>query len=160
MSEESEFYSLKAELPNGKVYDFAELKGKTVLIVNVASTCALTPQYTGLQELYDKYKLQGLEILGFPTNQFHQEAGDDNDIAQFCTLNHGVTFPLLKKSDVNGDNTNEVFKWLKSQKSSFGLSRIKWNFEKFLVDKNGKVVGRWSSVETPSTIDPEIAKII
>ncbi|KAF9471324.1 glutathione peroxidase-like protein [Pholiota conissans] len=159
---ESGFYSLKAELPGGKVFDFADLKGKTVLIVNVASKCGFTPQYKGLQALYDKYKEQNFEILGFPCNQFGgQEPADDKGIAEFCTLNHGVTFPLMKKSDVNGDNTNEVYKWLKNEKSGLlGLTRIKWNFEKFLVDKNGHVVHRWASTTTPEAIDSEVAKIL
>ncbi|KAF8959479.1 glutathione peroxidase-like protein [Flammula alnicola] len=159
---ESGFYSLKAELPGSKVYDFADLKGKTVLIVNVASKCGFTPQYKGLQALYEKYKDQGLEILGFPCNQFGgQEPEDDKGIAEFCTLNHGVTFPLMKKSDVNGDDTNEVYKWLKNEKSGLlGLTRIKWNFEKFLVDKNGNVVHRWASTTTPQAIDAEVAKVL
>ncbi|KZT07772.1 glutathione peroxidase [Laetiporus sulphureus 93-53] len=156
------FYELKAELPGGKTYDFEQLKGKVVLIVNVASKCGFTPQYTGLQKLYDKYKDQGFLILGFPCNQFGgQEPGDDAAIKEFCTLNHGVTFPLMKKSDVNGDNTNEVFKYLKSQKSGLlGLTRIKWNFEKFLVDRSGKVVGRWASTTSPDALDEEIAKLL
>ncbi|PPQ90801.1 hypothetical protein CVT25_012121 [Psilocybe cyanescens] len=156
------FYSLKAELPGGKTYDFADLKGKTVLIVNTASKCGFTPQYKGLQDLHEKYKDQGLVILGFPCNQFGgQEPADDDGIQEFCTLNHGVTFPLMKKSDVNGDNTNEVYKWLKGEKSGLlGLTRIKWNFEKFLVDKNGNVVQRWASTTTPSAIGAEVAKIL
>jgi len=142
--------------------DFADLKGKTVLIVNTASACGFTPQYTGLQALYEKYKERDFVILGFPCNQFGgQEPGDDKAVAEFCTLNHGVSFPLMKKSDVNGDNTNEVFKWLKNEKSGLlGLTRIKWNFEKFLVDKDGKVVNRWASTTTPQAIDAEIAKIL
>ncbi|KAG6812967.1 hypothetical protein H0H92_015086 [Tricholoma furcatifolium] len=158
----STFYTLKSELPGGKVYDFADLKGKTVLIVNVASACGFTPQYKGLQALYDKYKDQDFLILGFPCNQFGgQEPKDDAGIAEFCTLNHGVTFPLMKKSEVNGDNTNEVYKWLKNEKSGIlGLTRIKWNFEKFLVDKEGNVVNRWASTTTPEAIDAEVAKII
>ncbi|KAF8920386.1 glutathione peroxidase-like protein [Mucidula mucida] len=156
------FYSLKATLPGNKEYDFAQLKGKTVLIVNTASACGFTPQYKGLQALYDKYKDQGFIILGFPCNQFGgQESKGDEDIAQFCTVNHGVTFPLMKKSEVNGDNTNEVFKWLKSQKHGIlGLARIKWNFEKFLIDKEGNVVHRWASTTTPESIDAEVAKIL
>jgi len=162
MSEESTFYTLKAELPSGKTYDFADLKGKTVLIVNTASNCGFTPQYTALQKLYEKYKEQNFEIIGFPCNQFGgQEPADDSAIQEFCTINHGVTFPLMKKSDVNGDKTNEVYKWLKTEKSGLlGLTRIKWNFEKFLVDKNGKVVERWASVTTPEAIDAQVAKII
>ncbi|KZT73027.1 glutathione peroxidase [Daedalea quercina L-15889] len=156
------FYDLKAELPGGKTYDFAELKGKVVLIVNTASKCGFTPQYKGLQTLWDKYKDKDFVLLGFPCNQFGgQEPGSDEKIAEFCTLNHGVTFPLMKKSDVNGDNTNEVFKWLKGQKAGLlGMTRIKWNFEKFLVDKEGKVVGRWASTTTPDAIDAEIAKLL
>jgi len=138
------------------------LKGKTVLIVNVASKCGFTNQYAGLQKLYDKYKDKGLEILGFPSNQFaDQEPGNDVDIAQFCSLNYGVTFPLMRKSDVNGDKTNEVYRWIKAQKPGlFGLTRIKWNFEKFLVDKHGNVVGRWTSLTSPETVDAEISKLI
>ncbi|THV07326.1 glutathione peroxidase-like protein [Dendrothele bispora CBS 962.96] len=159
---ESPFYSLKAELPGGKTFDFADLKGKVVLITNTASKCGFTPQYTGLQALYDKYKDKGFIILGFPCNQFGgQEPLDDAGVAEFCTLNHGVNFPLMKKSDVNGDNTNEVYKWLKSEKSGIlGLTRIKWNFEKFLIDKNGKVVNRWASTTTPDAIDKEVAKLL
>jgi len=132
---ESTFYSLKTELPSGKTYDFADLKGKTVLIVNTASKCGFTPQYTALQALYLKYKEQNFEILGFPCNQFGgQEPEDDTAIQEYCTINHGVTFPLMKKSDVNGDNTNEVFKWLKNEKAGLlGLSRIKVRF--FLKNK-------------------------
>lgn len=161
MSSATGFYSLKAELPNGKIYDFADLQGKTVLIVNVASKCGFTPQYRGLQALYDKYQNKGLVVLGFPTNQFFQEPGSDEEIQSFCSLNYGVTFPLMKKSDVNGDNTNEVYKWLKNEKSGIlGLTRIKWNFEMFLVDKNGKVVNRWASSTTPESIDGDIANMI
>ncbi|ESK87253.1 glutathione peroxidase [Moniliophthora roreri MCA 2997] len=159
MSEPS-FYSLKAAMPGNKTFDFADLKGKVVLIVNTASACGFTPQYKGLQALYDKYKDRGFTILGFPCNQFGgQEPLDDAGVAEFCTVNHGVTFPLMKKSDVNGDNTNEVFKWLKSEKAGiFGITRIKWNFEKFLVDQEGKVVHRWASTTTPEAIDAEVAK--
>jgi len=162
MSNESGFYSLKTELPGGETYDFAQLKGKTVLVVNVASQCGFTPQYKGLQALYDKYKDRGLVVLGFPCNQFGgQEPKDDQGIAEFCALNHGVMFPLMKKSEVNGSNTNEVYKWLKNEKAGIlGLTRIKWNFEKFLVNKDGTVVARWASTTTPEAIDAEIAKII
>ncbi|KAH8100827.1 glutathione peroxidase-like protein [Cristinia sonorae] len=158
----SSFYSLSAELPGGKKYDFEQLKGKVVLIVNVASKCGFTPQYKGLQALYQKYKDQGFVILGFPCNQFGgQEPENDEGIAQFCELNHGVSFPLMAKSDVNGDNTNEVYQWLKSQKSGLlGLTRIKWNFEKFLIDKEGNVVQRWASTTTPESIDKEIEKLL
>jgi len=156
------FYDLKADRPGGKTYEFDQLKGKVVLIVNTASKCGFTPQYKGLQALYEKYKDQGFEILGFPCNQFGgQEPGEDEEISQFCEVNHGVTFPLMKKSDVNGDNTNEVFKYLKDQKSGLlGLTRIKWNFEKFLIDKEGNVVNRWASTTTPDAIAPEVEKLL
>ncbi|KAG2017770.1 glutathione peroxidase [Coprinopsis cinerea AmutBmut pab1-1] len=164
MSTESSsgFYSLKAELPNGQTYDFEQLRGKVVLIVNTASKCGFTPQYKGLQQLYEKYKDRGFTILGFPCNQFGgQEPADDAGIQEFCTVNHGVTFPLMKKSEVNGDNTNEVYQWLKSKKAGFlGLTRIKWNFEKFLVDKEGNVVNRWASTTSPSSIASEIEKLL
>ncbi|KAJ7126859.1 glutathione peroxidase [Mycena epipterygia] len=158
----STFYTLKATKKNDDVFDFADLKGKTVLIVNTASACGFTPQYKGLQALYDKYKEKDFVIIGFPCNQFGgQEPGDDDTIANFCTVNHGVTFPLMKKSDVNGDNTNEVYKWLKAEKAGIlGLTRIKWNFEKFLIDKEGAVVNRWASTTTPDAIDAEVAKIL
>ncbi|CAG7849533.1 Glutathione peroxidase 2 [Serendipita indica DSM 11827] len=177
------FYDLKAELPGKpEPYTFDQLKGKVVLIVNTASQWNLltffplfsdtthvisdcsgfTPQYKGLETLYEKYKDRGFVILGFPSNQFGgQEPGTDEDIATFCELNHGVTFPLMKKSDVNGDNTNEVYQWLKKEKSGLlGMSRIKWNFEKFLIDQNGKVVHRWASTTTPSSIEPHVEKLL
>ncbi|TFK27748.1 glutathione peroxidase-like protein [Coprinopsis marcescibilis] len=158
----SGFYSLKAELPNGKTYDFDQLRGKVVLIVNTASKCGFTPQYKGLQQLYEKHKDSGFVILGFPCNQFGgQEPENDDGIQQFCELNHGVTFPLMKKSDVNGDSTNEVYKWLKAEKSGLlGLTRIKWNFEKFLIDKEGNVAHRWASTTAPSAIEPEVEKLL
>ncbi|KAJ3814102.1 thioredoxin-like protein [Lentinula aff. lateritia] len=162
MSEKTGFYSLKAEMPGNKTFDFADLEGKVVLIVNTASACGFTPQYKGLQALYDKYKDRNFTIVGFPSNQFGgQEPLDDAGVAEFCTVNHGVTFPLMKKSEVNGDNTNEVYQFLKSQKSGIlGLTRIKWNFEKFLIDKQGNVVNRWASTTTPQAIDGDIAKLV
>ncbi|KZP27321.1 glutathione peroxidase [Athelia psychrophila] len=157
----STFYDLKAPLPNGETLDFSTLKGKVVLIVNTASACGFTPQYGGLQSIHDKYKEKDVVVLGFPCNQFGgQEPGSDAEVAEFCVRNHGVTFPLMAKSDVNGDGTNDVFKYLKAQKSGLlGLSRIKWNFEKFLVDKEGKVVNRWASTTKPEAIDAEIDKL-
>ncbi|WOO77642.1 Glutathione peroxidase-like peroxiredoxin 2 [Vanrija pseudolonga] len=160
------FYELKAVLPGkDKVLDFSTLKGKVVLIVNTASKCGFTPQYTGLEELYKEYHEQGLEVLGFPSNEFGgQEPGSDDDIASFCQVNHGVTFPLAKKSEVNGDNMNEVFAWLKAQPGGggFGSTAIKWNFSKFLVSREGKLVGRYAPTTTPaalkSAIEDELKK--
>ncbi|KAH7884428.1 glutathione peroxidase [Phlebopus sp. FC_14] len=162
MSPTTSFHDLKADLPGGKTYEFSQLKGKVVLVVNVASQCGFTPQYKGLQTLYEKYKDRGFVILGFPCNQFgSQEPGDDATIASFCEVNHGVSFPLMKKSDVNGDNTNPVYQWLKNEKAGImGLTRIKWNFEKFLINKEGKVVNRWASTTTPQAIDPVVESLL
>ena len=142
----SEFYKLAPTDKKGQPFPFAQLKGKVVLIVNVASKCGFTPQYKELEALYKRYSDEGFTIIGFPCNQFgHQEPGSDEDIAQFCQLNYGVTFPVLKKTDVNGNNEDPVYKFLKSQKSGMlGLKGIKWNFEKFLVNKNGEIVARFA----------------
>ncbi|KAJ7838515.1 glutathione peroxidase [Mycena olivaceomarginata] len=158
----SAFYTLKATKKDSSILDFSEFKGKTVLIVNTASACGFTPQYKGLQALYEKYQHRDFVIIGFPTNQFGSgDPGSDGEIANFCVVNHGVTFPLVKKSEVNGDNTNEVYRWLKSEKAGIlGLTRIKWNFEKFLINKEGAVVQRWASTTTPASIDAEVAKIL
>merc|ERR1711939_1177832 len=154
--------SLKHEKPNGQAFDFADLKGRVVLVVNTASKCGFTPQYTGLEKLYQTYKDRGLMVIGFPCNQFGgQEPGKDEEIASFCQLNHGVSFPLMKKSDVNGEHTNDVFKFLKERKSGLlGLTRIKWNFEKFLIDQNGEVVQRYGSISTPESIAKDIEKLL
>ena len=158
----SEFYSLAPKDKSGNPYPFSQLEGKVVLIVNVASKCGFTPQYDGLEELYKKYKDQGLVILGFPCNQFgHQEPGTQEEIQEFCKLNYGVTFPIMQKIEVNGANEDPVYRYLKSQKSGMlGLTRIKWNFEKFLIDKNGNVVERFSSLTTPASLDPKIAELL
>ncbi|KAF8699361.1 Glutathione peroxidase, partial [Rhizoctonia solani] len=158
----STFYDLKSATPRSEEYSFDQLKGKVVLIVNVASNCGFTPQYTGLEALYKKYKDRGFIILGFPCNQFGgQEPGSDEQIGEFCQVNHGVSFPLMKKSDVNGDHANEVYKYLKAQKSGIlGLTRIKWNFEKFLIDRQGNVVGRWASTTKPESLEADIEKLL
>lgn len=158
----SKFYDLKPLDGKGEPYPLEQLKGKVVLVVNVASKCGFTPQYKELEELYKKYKDQGLEIIGFPCNQFlGQEPGTQEDIQSFCQLNYGVSFPIMKKIDVNGDNADPVYKYLKSQKSGLlGLTRIKWNFEKFLVDKSGNVVERHASTTKPSSLAPTIEKLL
>lgn len=156
------FYELTPLDKTNKPFPFSELKGKVVLIVNVASKCGFTPQYTELQELYEKYADKGLEIIGFPCNQFaSQEPGSSDEIASFCSLNFGVKFPILKKIDVNGDKTDDVYKFLKLEKSGLlGLNRIKWNFEKFLIDKNGKVVERYSSLTKPKSLESKIEELL
>ncbi|KAL6051122.1 Glutathione peroxidase 2 [Balamuthia mandrillaris] len=155
-------HDLTAEDNQGNTFSFAQLKGKVVLIVNVASKCGFTPQYKALQALYDKYKDQGLVVIGFPCNQFGgQEPAPDAEIHEFCQRNFGVNFPLMKKIEVNGDHTHPVYAFLKSSKSGiFGLTRIKWNFEKFLVDKKGQVSQRYSSITTPASMEKDIEKLL
>lgn len=158
----SEFYNLTAEIPGGTVLPMADYQGKVVLIVNVASKCGFTPQYTGLESLYQKYKGQGFTILGFPCNQFgFQEPGDDAKISEFCTNTYNVSFPVAKKTNVNGSDAHPVYNWLKSQKSGYlGITLIKWNFEKFLVGKNGEVIQRYGSMTTPETIAADVEKAL
>ncbi|CAI4947146.1 CRE_HP_G0108380.mRNA.1.CDS.1 [Saccharomyces cerevisiae] len=156
------FYDLECKDKKGESFKFDQLKGKVVLIVNVASKCGFTPQYKELEELYKKYQDKGFVILGFPCNQFgKQEPGSDEQITEFCQLNYGVTFPIMKKIDVNGSNADSVYNYLKNQKAGLlGFKGIKWNFEKFLVDSNGKVVQRFSSLTKPSSLDQEIQSLL
>lgn len=158
----SKFYTLKPLDKKGEPFPFKQLEGKVVLIVNVASKCGFTPQYEELEKLYKKYKDEGFVILGFPCNQFgNQEPGNDEEIGEFCKLNYGVTFPVLKKIDVNGKNVDPVYEFLKDQKAGMlGLSRVKWNFEKFLVDKHGKVMERYSSLAKPHTFESDIERLL
>ena len=155
----SQFYALTANLANHTPYAFDALRGKVVVVVNVASKCGFTPQYQGFETLYSKYHDQGLEILGFPCNQFgDQEPGTEEQIVQFCSATYNVSFPIMEKVEVNGDAVHPVYQWLKSQKSGLlGMSRIKWNFEKFVVDREGKVVERYASTTTPESIEGVIA---
>ena len=177
-------YQFKAESNSGEEVSFADYKGKVLLVVNTASKCGFTPQYEGLEALYKEYKDKGLVVVGFPCDQFgHQEPGTDEEIVEFCKLNYGVTFPLMAKSDVNGDNANDIFKWLYAEKpfAGFGdsetgkfmdgmLSRqdpdyasnpdIKWNFTKFLIDRKGRVVARFEPVVTPEQLESEIEALL
>lgn len=156
------FHELAPLDAKNEPFPFSKLEGKVVLIVNVASKCGFTPQYKELEALNKKYADKGLQIVGFPCNQFgHQEPGNSEEIASFCSLNYGVSFPVLKKIDVNGDNTDPVYKYLKNQKSGLlGLNRIKWNFEKFLVDKKGAVVERYSSLTKPQSLEAKIEELL
>ncbi|KXS13638.1 glutathione peroxidase [Gonapodya prolifera JEL478] len=139
-------------------FPLKNLAGKVVLVVNVASACGFTPQYTGLQALYDKYQARGLEIVGFPCNQFgKQEQGTEEEILTFCSTKYSVTFPIMKKIEVNGANTDPLYAFLKAAK---GGGDIKWNFEKFLVGKDGKVVDRYNSRKTPAELDSIIASLL
>lgn len=155
------FYDFDARTLAGKTMSMADTRGKVVLVVNTASKCGFTPQYAGLEKLYEKYKDQGLVIIGFPCNQFgEQEPGGSGEIQEFCQVNYGVTFPIMSKVDVNGDNADPIFKYLKSQLGSILGSRIKWNFTKFLLDRNGKPVERFSPLTTPEKIEPAIKKLL
>lgn len=155
------FYDLEAKSLQGKPVKMDNYKGKVVLVVNTASKCGFTPQYEGLEKLYTKYKDDGLVVLGFPCNQFGaQEPGGANDIQEFCQVNYGVSFPIMEKIDVNGTNTHPVFKYLKSKLGGFLGSGIKWNFTKFVIDKSGKPVERFSPITKPEAIEPMIKKLL
>lgn len=154
-------YDIKVKDIDGNVVKLDKYKGKVMLIVNVASKCGFTGQYKGLQELYEKYKDKGLRILGFPCNQFlSQEPGTEEEIKSFCTLNYGVKFDMFSKIDVNGENTHPLYVYLKSNSSGFLTNTIKWNFTKFLVDKNGKVIERYAPSTTPAEIEIDIKKLL
>ena len=176
-------YDFKALNNKGAEVEMSQYNGKVLLIVNTASKCGFTPQYDGLEALYQKYKDQGLVILGFPCDQFaHQEPGSDEEIAEFCRLNHGVTFPLMKKIDVNGKKAHPIYEYLKSQapteeykglkaKASAALfkkisksvekeSDIKWNFTKFLISRDGTVVKRFPPTTEPADFEKDIQEML
>lgn len=151
---ENHFYEFSALNLHGKEIKMEEFKGKMVLIVNTASNCGFTPQFEGLEELYKKYSEKGLVILGFPCNQFgNQEPGDENSIAEGCVINYGVTFPMFSKIEVNGKNAHPLFKYLKTKLKGLLGKRIKWNFTKFLIDKNGNPLKRFSPTTKPEKIE-------
>jgi glutathione peroxidase len=156
-----DFYQLSANTPRGMSVDMSAYKGKVVLVVNTATQCGLTPQFEGLEKLYQDYKEKGLVVLGFPCNQFgSQEPLSNETMEETCQLNHGVTFPLFEKIEVNGPHTHPVFKYLKSKLGGFFGRRIKWNFTKFLVDANGRPVRRFSPVTKPAAIEPFIKDLL
>lgn len=147
---------------SGKDFPLSQFKGKAVVVVNVASKCGFTPQYKGLEELYQKYKDKGLMVIGFPCNQFGaQEPGTNEEIQEFCSLNYGVSFPVLGKVDVNGDATAPVFKFLKSEQPGIlGLEAVKWNFTKFLINQNGQVVDRFAPQTTPEALATPVERLL
>jgi glutathione peroxidase len=146
---------------DGRDIDLSEFQGQVVLVVNTASQCGFTPQYQGLQALHDRYSAQGFTVLGFPCDQFgHQEPGDDAEIAGFCERNFGVTFPLFSKIEVNGDGAHPLYQWLRSEKGGLLGSKIKWNFTKYLLGKDGKVIGRYSPTTKPEKIASDIEKAL
>ena len=154
-------YDFTVKMTNGQEKSLKEYEGKPLLIVNTASKCGLTPQFKGLQELYEKYKGQGLEILGFPCDQFNNQEFDNIDeTTQFCQLNYGVTFPIFAKIDVNGENTDPLFSFLKEQKKGILSKNIKWNFTKFLVDQNGQVVERYAPTTEPLKMESDLEKLL
>ena len=155
-------YDFSARDIEGHERSLAEWKGKVLLVVNVASKCGFTPQYTGLEELQKKYGAQGFDVLGFPCDQFgHQEPGDEAEIRNFCSLTYDVSFPMFSKIDVNGDKAHPLYKWLKSTKKGFlGTEGIKWNFTKFLVNRDGEVVERYAPTDTPEKIGKDLPALL
>ncbi|MDU0114461.1 glutathione peroxidase [Psychrosphaera aquimarina] len=158
----SKFYQLNATSLQGQKIDMNDYKDKVVLIVNTASKCGFTYQYEGLQKLHEQYKDQGLVILGFPCNQFgQQEKGDASEISEFCQINYGVDFQMFEKIDVNGDNEHPIYSFLKQQKSGFlGSKKIKWNFTKFLINRQGQVVDRFGSTTKPQKLESKIKSLL
>jgi len=154
-------YDYKVETASGESVSLEKYKGQVILIVNTASKCGFTVQFEGLEKLYESYKDKGFVILGFPCNQFaNQEPGSDKDIQSFCSLNFGVTFPVFKKINVNGEDAHPLYKYLKEQKKGAFGSKIKWNFTKFLVDKEGKVVKRYSPNKKPKDFEKDIVNLL
>ena len=154
-------YDFSVRNAKGEEVPMTEYQGKVLLIVNTATGCGFTPQYEGLQKLYDKYRDRGLEILDFPCNQFgHQAPGTEEKIQEFCTLKYNTTFPLFAKIDVNGKKAEPLFSFLKNQKGGIFGNDIKWNFTKFLVSRDGTVVERYAPMTTPEKIEKDILKLI
>lgn len=154
-------YDFTVKDNKGNDVSLSEYKGQVLLIVNTATGCGFTPQYEGLEKLYKKYHDKGFEVLDFPCNQFMNQApGTDEEISSFCTLKYDTTFPRFKKIDVNGENASPLWKWLKEQKGGLMGNAIKWNFTKFLIDREGKVVGRYAPVTSPDKIEKDIVKLL
>ncbi len=154
-------YDITVKDAQGNDVSLSEYQGKVLLIVNTATGCGFTPQYAGLQELYEKYRDQDFEILDFPCNQFGNQApGTNDEIGAFCTGRFGISFKQFAKIDVNGENESPLYTWLKQQKGGMGGKNIKWNFTKFLVDKNGTVMGRFGSTKTPEALEKDIANLL
>ena len=150
------------ESSNGTALDLSDKLGKVLLVVNTASNCGFTPQYKGLEAVFQQYKDRGFEVLAFPCNQFGgQEPGNAEEIEQFCKINFGLTFPLMQKVDVNGDEASPLFDWMKGEAPGLmGSKAIKWNFTKFLINREGKVVRRYAPQDTPAKIEKDIAALL
>lgn len=146
---------------DGRPVDFSEYAGKVVLVVNTASQCGFTPQYEGLQKLHEQYADQGLVVVGFPCDQFgHQEPGSEEEIGAFCQKNYGVSFPMMSKVEVNGDGAHPLYQWLRSEKGGLLGGKIKWNFTKYLVGKDGQVIDRYAPTTKPEKIAGDIEKAL
>jgi len=157
----NQFYQFSAKSLQGKEINMEVYKGKTILVVNTASKCGLTPQFEGLEKLYQKYQDKGLVILGFPCNQFaNQEPNDEKSISEGCVINYGVTFPMFSKIEVNGENAHPIYKYLKKELGGLFGSKIKWNFTKFLIDSDGKPIKRFAPITKPEKIDDYLASIL
>jgi glutathione peroxidase len=156
------FHNLSANKPSGENINMDIYKGKVILVINTATKCGLTPQFKGLEKLHKQYKEQGLVVIGFPCNQFlSQEPITNENMEESCLINHGVTFQLFEKINVNGKNTHPIYKYLKrSIKSGFFSRRIKWNFEKFIIDKNGNPVKRYSPKTKPMDLENDIIELL
>ena len=158
----SSVYDFSAHDINGKEVALAQFKGRPMLIVNTASACGFTPQFAGLEALHKEYGARGLVVLGFPCNQFASQDPKSNDeIASFCQMNYGVTFPMMAKIDVQGANAHPLYVWLKQEKSGLlGIDAIKWNFSKFLIDKDGQVFDRYAPQTEPAKLSADIEKLL
>ncbi len=154
-------YDFTAITNDHKTFDFSQLQGKTLLLVNTASKCGFTPQYKELEQLYQQYKDRSLVVIGFPCDQFaHQEPLGDEAIQEFCSLNYGVTFPLMSKINVNGKDAHPIYRWLKEQAPGALGGSIKWNFTKFLVEKDGVTVHRYAPKDAPLSIIPKLEEVL
>lgn len=154
-------YDFEVKKPNGEIISLKEYEGKTLVIVNTASKCGFTPQFGGLQSLYEKYKDEGLTVLGFPCDQFNNQEFDDiNKTTEFCQRNYGVSFPMFAKVEVNGDGADPLFKHLTTEKKGVLSKKIKWNFTKFLVDKNGQVVQRYAPTTDPEKMEEDLKNVL
>ncbi|WP_066391203.1 glutathione peroxidase [Neobacillus mesonae] len=157
----STVYDFSVKTPDGAKKDLRDYEGKVLVIVNTASKCGFTPQFKGLQQLYEQYKEQGLMVLGFPCAQFNnQEFENIKETTEFCQVNYGVTFPMFAKIDVNGRDADPLFKFLTEQKKGILSSKIKWNFTKFLIDRNGQVAERYAPTTDPKKIEADVLKLL
>lgn len=155
------FYNLSINSSKGSLIKMEDFKNKVILVVNTATQCGLAPQFDGLENLYQKYKDDGLVVIGFPCNQFKdQEPENDDNMVEACKINHGVSFTLTKKIDVNGNDTHEIFEYLKNELGGFLGNKIKWNFTKFLIDRNGSPYKRYAPIVKPHKIEKDIIRLL